>query len=91
MDWTLKRCSLLRTTKRSVIFWTPRLLLLRCVVLPRYRLDMINWSTKIREQDYTYFCKAAVNKYQAERSSSVRKIFKRKVQFCVQICCVDCE
>merc|ERR1712038_1604551 len=33
----------------------------------KYRLDMINWSTKIRIEDYTYFCKAAVTKYQAER------------------------
>jgi len=31
----------------------------------KYRLDMINWSTKIRQQDYTYFCKAAETKYQA--------------------------
>ena len=33
----------------------------------RYRLDMINWSTKIRQRDYTYFCKAAEEKYQAKR------------------------
>ena len=35
----------------------------------RYRLDMINWSTKIREQDYTYFCRAAEEKYDAFRYS----------------------
>merc|ERR1711953_1294997 len=33
----------------------------------KYRLDMINWSTKIRRQDYTYFCKAATDKYEADR------------------------
>jgi len=31
----------------------------------KYRLDMINWSTEIRKQDYTYFCKAAETKYKA--------------------------
>ena len=31
----------------------------------RYRLDMINWSTTIRQSDYTYFCKAAIEKYNA--------------------------
>ena len=31
----------------------------------RYRLDMINWSTTIRQTDYTYFCKAAIEKYKA--------------------------
>jgi len=32
----------------------------------KYRLDMINWSTKIRLDDYTYFCKAAEEKYDAK-------------------------
>jgi len=31
----------------------------------KYRLDMINWSTTIRQTDYTYFCKAAIEKYKA--------------------------
>merc|ERR1719445_107147 len=31
----------------------------------KYRLDMINWSTTIRQADYTYFCKAAIDKYKA--------------------------
>ena len=31
----------------------------------RYRLDMITWSTAIRQADYTYFCKAAIEKYNA--------------------------
>lgn len=31
----------------------------------QHRLDMINWSEKIRNEDYTYFCKAAVDKYSA--------------------------
>ena len=31
----------------------------------RYRLDMITWSTTIRQDDYTYFCKAAIEKYKA--------------------------
>ena len=44
------------------------------VVLYRYRLDMINWSTKIRQQDYTYFCKAAETKYQAARSLSLSSL-----------------
>ena len=39
----------------------------------RYRLDMINWSTKIRQEDYTYFCKAAINKYEADRSAKYRR------------------
>lgn len=25
----------------------------------KYRLDMINWSEKIRDEDYGYFCRAA--------------------------------
>ena len=30
----------------------------------KYRLDtLINWSTKIRTQDYTYFCTAAEDKF----------------------------
>lgn len=33
----------------------------------KYRLDMINWSTKIRNDDYTYFCKAAEEKYEAKK------------------------
>ena len=33
----------------------------------RYRLDMINWSTEIRKKDYTYFCRAAEDKYEAKR------------------------
>jgi len=33
----------------------------------RYRLDMINWSTAIRNEDYTYFCKAAEDKYEAAK------------------------
>ena len=33
----------------------------------RYRLDMINWSTKIRLEDYTYFCRAAEEKYNATK------------------------
>lgn len=28
---------------------------------------MINWSTKIRLDDYTYFCKAAEEKYDAKK------------------------
>jgi len=31
----------------------------------KYRLDMINWSTKIRIEDYTYFCRAAEEKYES--------------------------
>ena len=31
----------------------------------KYRLDMITWSTTIRQADYTYFCKAAIEKYKA--------------------------
>ena len=31
----------------------------------RYRLDMINWSTRIRREDYAYFCRAAEEKYNA--------------------------
>ena len=50
----------------------------------RYRLDMINWSTKIRLQDYTYFCKAAINKYEADRSSSSRSILKETVSFVIR-------
>ena len=34
-------------------------------MLLRYRLDMITWSTTIRQADYTYFCKAAIEKYKA--------------------------
>ena len=26
---------------------------------------MINWSTTIRQADYTYFCKAAIDQYKA--------------------------
>jgi len=33
----------------------------------KYRLDMINWSTRIRLEDYTYFCRAAEQKYSAIR------------------------
>ena len=29
----------------------------------KYRLDMITWSTTIRQEDYTYFCRAAIEKY----------------------------
>ena len=32
-------------------------------LFPRHRLDMINWSTAIRQADYTYFCRAAIEKY----------------------------
>ena len=82
MDWTLRRCSLLPTTKRSTVCSPKLWLVLRCVLLPRYRLDMINWSTKIREEDYTYFCKAAVNKYEADRSAAVRSVsLKEKLIF----------
>lgn len=33
----------------------------------KYRLDMLRWSEAIRNQDYTYFCKAAISKYEAEK------------------------
>ena len=42
---------------------------------------MINWSTKIRHQDYTYFCKAAIDKYEADRSSISIINCKKKVSF----------
>lgn len=29
----------------------------------KYRLDMIKWSEEIRNTDYTYFCRAALEKY----------------------------
>ena len=56
-------------------------------MLYRYRLDMINWSTKIRHQDYTYFCKAAINKYEAERSSSSIFVLKIKPVLCSVLLC----
>ncbi|TRY78711.1 hypothetical protein TCAL_06796, partial [Tigriopus californicus] len=31
----------------------------------KYRLDMIQWSERIRRQDHGYFCRAAIDKYQA--------------------------
>jgi len=31
----------------------------------KYRLDMIKWSEEIRNRDYTYFCRASVDKYDA--------------------------
>jgi len=31
----------------------------------KYRLDMIAWSEQIRNGDYTYFCEAALKKYEA--------------------------
>ena len=49
---------------------------LHSVTHPRYRLDMINWSTKIRQEDYTYFCKAAINKYEADRSAKYRRKYE---------------
>jgi len=33
----------------------------------KYRLDMINWSTKIRNEDFTYFCRAAEEKYETNK------------------------
>jgi len=33
----------------------------------KYRLDMLRWSEAIRADDYTYFCKAAIKKYEGER------------------------
>jgi len=30
----------------------------------KYRLDMLRWSEEIRNRDYTYFCKAAISKYE---------------------------
>merc|ERR1719342_623613 len=32
----------------------------------QHRLDMIVWSEKIRKEDYTYFCRAAIEKYKAK-------------------------
>lgn len=32
----------------------------------QHRLDMILWSEKIRKEDYTYFCRAAIHKYKAK-------------------------
>ena len=29
----------------------------------QHRLAMIKWSEEIRNADYTYFCKAAIEKY----------------------------
>eukprot|EP00095_Tigriopus_kingsejongensis_P012699 maker-scaffold22_size673200-snap-gene-5.43 protein:Tk12699 transcript:maker-scaffold22_size673200-snap-gene-5.43-mRNA-1 annotation:"phosphomevalonate kinase-like" len=31
----------------------------------KYRLDMIKWSEKIRNEDHGYFCRAAIAKYEA--------------------------
>eukprot|EP00088_Acartia_fossae_P035606 TRINITY_DN36729_c0_g1_i10.p1 TRINITY_DN36729_c0_g1~~TRINITY_DN36729_c0_g1_i10.p1 ORF type:complete len:191 (-),score=37.54 TRINITY_DN36729_c0_g1_i10:200-772(-) len=33
----------------------------------KYRVDMLKWSEAIRNKDYTYFCKAAIRKYEAEK------------------------
>jgi phosphomevalonate kinase len=33
----------------------------------KYRVDMLRWSEAIRNQDYTYFCKAAISKYEATK------------------------
>jgi len=33
----------------------------------KYREEMITWSEEIRNKDYTYFCKAAISKYEASK------------------------
>ncbi|XP_023340670.1 phosphomevalonate kinase [Eurytemora carolleeae] len=33
----------------------------------KYRVAMLEWSEAIRREDYTYFCKAAISKYSAEK------------------------
>jgi len=33
----------------------------------KYRLDMLRWSEEIRNKDYTFFCREAISKYEAEK------------------------
>ena len=60
---------------------------LHSVTHPRYRLDMINWSTKIRQEDYTYFCKAAINKYEADRSAKYKENMNKTHFICSDLVC----
>ena len=60
---------------------------LHSVTHPRYRLDMINWSTKIRQEDYTYFCKAAINKYEADRSAKYKENMNKPHFICSDLVC----